>query len=186
MLKERVCDICYTKHNNEDIELAKKNYLREVASWAVDLDQKCKELQQIVITKEIEKEKLIFDVESNTKNMQSQLAELEKEVDDMKFISQSKNNEKKYLEEGIKKRNEIYHKSCQKLQDLENNISVLEMGLQMQKQNIELRLQRNDKLKNHLDEINECTHNLESGNTNDQTVVQAETLIQKSISFKGD
>ena len=118
--------------------------------------------------------------------MQSQLAELEKEVDDMKLISQSKNNEKKYLEEGIKKRNEIYHKSCQKLQDLENNISVLEMGLQMQKQNIELRLQRNDKLKNHLDEINECTHNLESGNTNDQTVVQAETLIQKSISFKGD
>ena len=183
----RVCDICWMKHNNEKLEMQKKNYLKSLASWTKDLDEKINQLKELISEKESQKDKLVNDIEDNNNRMVSRIYELEKSLENLKLIYDSKVNEKKNLEEAIRTRTQIMNESNAKLRDLESQITVMEMRIQNAKSNCELKTKKMDDLKKHLQDLKTSEENFRMAPPGDEVQLEMlDELIKKSAILRDD
>jgi hypothetical protein len=69
------------------------------------------------------------------------------------MIYESKEKERMSLEEAIRRRNEILNESQLKLRDLESQITMMELNLQMQESNYQMKVDRRDAIKKHLQDL---------------------------------
>lgn len=67
--ENRVDDICFMKDTNQQMEIQKKNYLKSLANWTKDLDQKILQLKKTISEKEMKKDKLVGELDSNNREL---------------------------------------------------------------------------------------------------------------------
>ena len=183
----RVCDICWMKHNNEKLEMQKKNYLKSLAGWTKELDEKINQLKNLISEKETQKDRLVNDIEDNNNRMVSRIYELEKSLENLKMIYESKLNEKKNLEEAIRTRTSIMNESNSKLRDLEGQIAVMEIRIQNAKSNYEMKYKKREDLKRHLQDLMTSEENFRMAPPGDDVQLEIiEELMKKSAMLRDD
>lgn len=181
----RVCDICHMKHKNQKLELQKKNYLKSLAGWTKELDEKIGQLTELISEKESQKDKMVGDIEENNNKMVSRIYELEKSLESLKIVYESKQNEKRSLEESIRTRTQIMNESNSKLRDLEGQISVVEIRIQNAKTNYDLKQKKKDDLKKHLQDLMTSEENFKAAPMDDNMQLEMiEELLKKSALLK--
>lgn len=177
----RVCDICWMKHNNTKLEIQKKSYLKSLATWTKELDEKITQLKELISEKETQKDRLVNDIEDNNNRMVSRIYELEKSLENLKMIYESKISEKKNLEDAIRTRTQVMNENNTKLRDLEGQISVMEMRIQNAKSNYEMKYKKKEDLKKHLQDLMASEENFRMAPPDDNTHLEMiEELIKKS------
>lgn len=183
----RVCDICWMKHNNQKLEIQKKNYLKSLASWTKELDEKINQLKELISEKESQKDRLVGDIEDNNHRMVARICELEKSLDNLKMIYESKQSEKRNLEEAIRTRTQIMNESNNKLRDLESQISVMEIRISNAKSNYEMKLKRKQDLEKHLKDLTTSEENFRIAPPGEEVQLEIiEELIKKSALLRDD
>ena len=149
----RICDICFSKHSNKDVELEKKAYIKNLAKFAVELEQKTANIKKTVGSKEIEKITVMNEIEHvNEKNIRK-IEELRKNIADIQFIYESKITEQNAKEEGIKKRTEICNESSRRINSLENEVSMLTISNDMTTNTFFGKKKRREELIQHYNEM---------------------------------
>lgn len=149
----KVCDICWIKHQNPKLEMQKKAYLKNMSNWTRELDDKIANLKETISEKESQKERLVTDIETNNKMMVNRIMDLEKSLETLRSIYESKLTEKKNLEDAIRMRSNIMNESNSKLRDLEGQISLMEIKVQRAKEKYEAQAKKRDQLKKHLNDL---------------------------------
>lgn len=148
-----MCDICWIKHQNPKLEMQKKNYLKSMSNWTKELDDKIANLKETISDKESQKERLVTDIETNNKMMVNRIIDLEKSLETLRSIYESKLSEKKTLEDTIRLRSNTMSESNAKLRDLEGHISLMEIRVQRAKEKYDAQLKKRDQLKKHLNDL---------------------------------
>ena len=175
------------KHNNEKLEMQKKNYLKSLAGWTKELDEKINQLKNLISEKETQKDRLVNDIEDNNNRMVSRIYELEKSLENLKMIYESKLNEKKNLEEAIRTRTSIMNESNSKLRDLEGQIAVMEIRIQNAKSNYEMKYKKREDLKRHLQDLMTSEENFRMAPPGDDVQLEIiEELMKKSAMLRDD
>ena len=108
------------KSTNEVLEKQKKNYLKQLSSYAKELDKKSQDAKITISEKEARKEKISSELTDTNKQSIVRISELEKSLTNLNVIYESKLKEKKSLEEAIRRRTEILNDSSSKLKDVES------------------------------------------------------------------
>ena len=155
------------KYNNQALEIQKKNYLRQMAQWTQKLEQKIDEGKKKILEKEALKEKLANEIGDTNNNMLNRINEIEKNIDNLQYIYESKQKEKSNLEDTIKRRTQILEESEKKVRDLESQIQFMELNVTMQKQNYEMKKERKEGLKKHLQEMLKNEENMKKLDNDD-------------------
>jgi chromosome segregation ATPase len=96
---------------------------------------------------------LVGEIESGNREMHLRTAEINKGIENLKMIYESKEQERQSLEEAIRRRTEILNESSLKLRDLESQITMMELNLQMQESNYQMKVDRRDAIKKHLEDL---------------------------------
>ena len=175
------------KHNNQKLEIQKKNYLKSLASWTKELDEKITQLKELISEKESQKDRLVGDIEDNNNRMVARIYELEKSLDNLKMIYDSKQSEKRNLEEAIKTRTQIMNESNNKLRDLESQISVMEIRISNAKSNYEMKYKRKQDLEKHLKDLTTSEENMRMAPPGDEMQLEIiDELIKKSALLKDE
>ena len=76
--------------------------------------------------------------------MLNRINEIEKNIDNLQYIYESKQKEKANLEDTIKRRSQILEASEKKVRDLESKIQVMEVNVSMQRANYDMKVERKD------------------------------------------
>ena len=141
--------------------MQKKNYLKSLAGWTKELDEKINHLKELISKKETQKDKLVNDIDDNNNRMVPRIYELEKSLENLRMIYDSKVNEKKNLEEAIRTHTQIMNESESdaKLRDLESQITVMEMRIQNAKSNCDLKTRKMEDLKKNLQDLKASEEN---------------------------
>ena len=169
------------------MEIQKKHYLKSLANWTKDLDKKITTLKRTIAEKEIKKDKMVGEIESSNREMHLQTAEINKGIDNLKMIYESKEKERMSLEEAIRRRNEILNESQLKLRDLESQITMMELNLQMQESNYQMKVDRRDAIKKHLQDLKASEQTLKMTDDDDDVKVGLiDELIRKSVMLRED
>jgi chromosome segregation ATPase len=167
------------------MEIQKKNYLRHLASWTKDLDKKIATMRKQIVEKEEKKDKLATEIDSHSRDMSKRTSEIDKSIQNLKIIYESKENERKSLEEAIRRRKEILNESNLKLRDLESQITIMELNLQMQESNYNMKVDRRDAIKQHLEDLKASEETLRmTVDDQDVKIGLIDELIKKSIFLK--
>lgn len=176
------------KHTNQKMEIQKKHYLKSLASWTKDLDKKISHLKRTIAEKEVKKDKLVGEIESSNREIHLRSAEINKGIDNLKMIYESKEQERQSLEEAIRRRTEILNESSLKLRDLESQITMMELNLQMQESNYQMKVDRRDAIKKHLEDLkaSEQTLRMTDNDDGDVRVGLIDELIKKSVFLMED
>ena len=169
------------------LELQKKSYLKKLASWTKELDEKIGRLKDLITEKEMQKDRLVNDIEDNNNRMVTRIFELEKSLENLEMIYKSKISEKKNLEEAIKRRTEIMNESNTKLRDLEGQIGLMELKIKMAKDNYEMKYQKKEELKKHLQDLQTSEENFRNAPLDDNIQMEMiDELIKKSAILRDD
>lgn len=175
------------KDTNQQMEIQKKNYLKSLANWTKDLDQKILQLKKTIAEKEMKKDKLVGELDSNNRELQLRSAEINKNTENLRVIYESKERERQSLEEAIRRRTEILNESSLKLRDLESQITMMELNLQMQESNYQMKVDRREAIKKHLADLRNTEQTLKMTSDDDQLKVGLiDELIKKSTLLRQD
>lgn len=184
-MENRVGDICFMKHTNQKLEIQKKNYLRHLANWTKDLNNKIKTIKRTISESEQKKDKLNQQIDLNTAEMSKRSEELEKGIKNLREILDSKENERKSLEESIRRRQEMLNQKNLELRDLESQITIMELNLQMQEENYNAKVSRRDVLKKHLEDLKTSEETLRMTMGDDDLKMELiDGLMKKSLKLK--
>ena len=119
--------------------------------------------------------------------MQLRTAEINKGIENLKMIYESKEQERQSLEEAIRRRTEILNESQLKLRDLESQITMMELNLQMQESNYQMKVDRRDAIKKHLEDLKASEQTLRmTDEDNHARVDLIDELIQRSVLLRDD
>ena len=175
------------KDTNQQMEIQKKNYLKSLANWTKDLDQKILQLKKTIAEKEMKKDKLVGELDSNNRELQLRSAEINKNTENLRVIYESKERERQSLEEAIRRRTEILNESSLKLRDLESQITMMELNLQMQESNYQMKVDRREAIKKHLTDLRNTEQTLKMTSDDNQLKVGLiDELIKKSTLLRQD
>lgn len=173
------------KHSNQKLELQKKNYLRHLASWTKDLNKKIKIVKRTIMEKEQKKDKLTQKIDQNTVEMSKRTGEIQKSIENLEEIFSSKESERKSLEESIRRRQEMLNQKNLELRDLESQITIMELNLQMQEENYNVKVNRRDALKKHLEDLKTSEETLRMTVGDDGLKMELiDGLMKKSLKLK--
>lgn len=173
------------KHTNQKLELQKKNYLRHLASWTKDLNKKIKTIKRTIVEKEQKKDKLSQQIDQNSAEMDKRSTEIQKAINNLNEIFTSKENERKSLEESIRRRQEMLNQKNLELRDLESQITIMELNLQMQEENYNVKVNRRDALKKHLEDLKNSEETLRMTVGDDDLKMELiDGLMKKSLMLK--
>ena len=181
----RVCDVCFMKHSNQQMEIQKKNYLRHLANWTKDLDKKIATLKTAITEKESKRDRLNDEINSSSREMSVRTEEIERSIDNLRIIYESKERERKSLEDAIRNRKELLNESNLKLRDLESQITIMELNLQMQESNYNMKVDRKNAIKAHLEDLKASEQNLKMTIDDEEVKIGLiDELLKKSIYLK--
>lgn len=169
--KNRVCDICFMKHTNEKVELQKKSYLKQLSSWTKELSEKIKMMRKQVTEKEKQRDRLIAESDDNNRQMILRISDLEKNLQNLKTIYDSKVSEKASLEEAIKTRKTILNESESKLRELDNKVVIMGLSVDDQKSKYEMQLAKRDALRRHLQDLINSEENFRQAHDEDDNKI---------------
>lgn len=144
----RICDVCYEKHVNSDLEISKKYYIKKLITCSSDLKKKTEDVKKEIISAELEKECLLTSADLVKKNNLKFLEDLIKSFNDLQFIYEKKIQEKNALSDGIKKRTEIINETNRMVCNLQNDISVVGINNSLISKNIASKQFRKEQLLN--------------------------------------
>jgi len=175
------------RNSNKTIELQKKNYLKQLSNWAKDLDKKIEESKKNIGEKEAKKERLAAELNENNKQTISRITELEKSLENLKLIYESKLKEKNSLEEAIRKRTEILNDSSSKLRDVEAQINIMKLNLDMQENTYAMKKERRDALRKHLEDLINSEQTFRLTEDDQETKLELiDQLMQRSALLKNE
>jgi len=96
---------------------------------------------------------LLAEIDRHSREMISKVDTYDSEISMLKSRYATKKEELRILEESSRRRTELLNENNLKKKDIESQIAILKMNLQMQVSNYQMKVERRETLKKHLQDI---------------------------------
>jgi len=185
----KVCDICFTKDNNQSIEIQKKMYMRFLETNNLNLEEKIKTIKNEIANKEKRASTLSSGSETQKKLMIQRISDIESQLERLREIYDSKIAEKRSIEVGISQNSDMEETRNKSLSVMQSQTDILRIDVENLKRNYGKKKEHLDSLKRLYGEIHGAETSFVNSlshpeNDNDMKITIIEELARKTIGAK--